>query len=101
MAVGQFEVDPALLKSSATEIRQYLGVLKEMRTELQDKMIEVSAMWEGPAKEVFHARFQKSCADFITICKQLDEALESVDHAAKEYEVCDERVRGIVDAIVI
>lgn len=101
MATGQFEVDTAYLRRSNNELRQYLQIMKNMHGELRDKMAEVGGMWEGPAKDAFHLQFQSDCIEFVDLCKQIDEALDCMDNAAKEYDICDERVRSIVDAIKV
>lgn len=101
MATGRFEVDTDCLRRNTTELRQYLQILKNAHGELRDKMVEVGGMWEGPAKDALHLQFESDCTEFVDLCKQIDEALECMDNAAKEYDICDERVRSIVDAMKV
>lgn len=99
MATGQFEVDTAFLRQSNGELRQHLETLKGVHRALKDKMTEVGGMWEGPARDAFHQQFQADCAEFSELCVQLGEVLDSMDHAAQEYDACDANVQAIIDAL--
>lgn len=101
MAAGSFEVDTDNLRRDVNNLQQYLQIIAQAHADLRDKMIEVSAMWEGPAKDAFHLQFRNDCAELVEVCKQMSEVLESMDAAAKEYDSCDSRVRSIIDAIQI
>lgn len=101
MAAGCFEVDTGNLRKDINALQQYLQIIEQAHAELRDKMIEVSGMWEGPAKEAFHLKFKNDCAELIEVCKQMREVLESMDAAATEYDSCDSRIKGIIDAIQV
>ena len=99
MTTGQFEVDTAFLRQSNAALRQRLETLKNVHSALSDKMAEVGGMWEGPARDAFHQQFQSDCAEFSELCSQLGEVLDSLEHAAQEYDACDAGVRAIIDAL--
>lgn len=101
MAVGCFEVDTDSLQRDANTLRQQLEVISLAHTELCDKMTEVAGMWEGPAKEAFHLQFKNDCNELTEVIKQIREVLDSMDIAVKEYNSCDDRIKGIIDAIQI
>lgn len=101
MATNRFEVDTDLLRRNTAELRQNLGNVKKAQEDLQSKMAELGGMWKGPAKDTFHLQFQSDCVEFADLCKQISEILDCMDNAAKEYDICDERVRGIIDAIKV
>lgn len=101
MATGCFEVDTDNLRRDVNILQQHLQVIEQAYAGLRDKMTEVSGMWEGPAKEAFHIQFKDDCAEFIEVCKQMREVLESMDAAAKEYDSCDSRIKSIIDAIQV
>ncbi len=101
MATGCFEVDTDILRKDISRLRQYLRAIEHIHAELRDKMTEVSSMWEGPAKEAFHQQFRDDCAELIEACKQINEVLESMDAAAKEYDSCDSRIKSIIGAIQV
>ena len=94
MATGCFEVDTDNLRRDVNILQQHLQVIEQAYAGLRDKMTEVSGMWEGPAKEACHL-------EFIEVCKQMREVLESMDAAAKEYDSCDSRIKSIIDAIQV
>lgn len=96
-----FEVDTGYLRQSAGGLRQDLKSVQALCGDLSDMMAGISGMWEGPAKDAFHLQFSDDCAAFTQSCKQLDEIIESMEHAANEYDACDSKVRSIVDAISI
>lgn len=99
MDAGQFQVDTTYLRRSSNELRQCLQILTNTHGELRDKMIEVGTMWEGPAKDIFHLQFRADCVAFVELCQKIEDTLDRINSAAKEYELCDEHVRNIVDAI--
>ncbi len=101
MAIGCFEVDTDYLRQTVNDLRQYLQVLKNTHAELRDKMTEISSMWEGPAKDAFHLQFKTDCTELVEVCKQIEDILKSMEHAVKEYDACDDKVRSIIDAIRI
>ena len=98
MPLGKFEVDTANLRATVGDLKQYFHFLKQMHAELRDKMTELSGMWDGPAKEAFHLQFQNDCTTFAELCKQIDEAIDCMDNAVKEYDSCDNRVKSMIDA---
>lgn len=101
MAAGHFEVDTDALRRDANTLRQHLQAISLTHTELCDKMAEVAGMWDGPAKEVFYSQFKNNCAELAEVMKQMREILDSMDSAAKEYDICDDRVKDIIKAIQI
>ena len=101
MAAGCFEVDTDILQRDTNTLRQHLQAISLAHTELCDKMTEVASMWEGPAKEAFHLQFKNDCTQLAEVIKQIREVLDSMDVAVKEYNSCDDRVKGIIDAIQI
>lgn len=96
-----FEVDTDVLRRDTLTLRQYLSIISHAHGNLRDKMMEVNGMWEGPAKEAFHAQFKEDCAELINLCKQIRDVLESMEDAAKEYDSCDGSVKSIIDSIHI
>ena len=101
MATGHFEVDTDYLRKSNGELRQYLQTLIHAHDELCDQLLEVSGMWEGPAKDAFHLQFTNDCEEFSDLCRQLEEVFDSIENAATEYDMCDSRVRSVIDALKI
>lgn len=99
MATSQFEVDTDYLRNSITDIRQHLQTLKNVQNRLDSKMVEISGMWEGPARDAFYLQFRADSEKLLELRKQIEEALDSMDSAAKEYDTCDADVRSMIDAI--
>lgn len=96
-----FEVDTGYLRQGVSGLTQDLESVKALCGDLSSVMEKISGMWEGPAKDAFHLQFSDDCAAFTQSCKQLGEIIESMEHAANEYDACDSKVRSIVDAISI
>lgn len=99
MATSQFEVDTDYLRNSITDIRQHLQTLKNAQNRLESKMAEIGGMWEGPARDVFHQQFRADSEKLLELCEQIEEALNSMDSAAKEYDNCDADVRSMINAM--
>lgn len=101
MSVGKFEVDTDFLKQNTNSLAENVQTLKKIRANLENKLAELSNMWEGPAKDAFHAQFAADCEAFRDLCEQLQVAIDCLGNAAQEYENCDRKVRGVIDAIKI
>lgn len=101
MGSNCFEVDTGYLRENTSGLRQDLDSVTALCGQLSDTMTRLFGMWEGAAKDAFHLQFSNDCAAFTQTCKQLEEIIESMEHAASEYDACDSKVRGIVDAISI
>ena len=101
MAGEQFGVDTEFLRRDTVELRQNLQTLLQIRNELEEQLNIAGSMWSGPAKDAFHSQFMRDLGDFRQLCQALSEIFDNIDAAVKEYDVCDSRVRNIVDAIIV
>ena len=101
MAIEQFEVDTAILRQSAGEVERKLADMQTKLKELTQKMEELDGMWDGPASETFRVQFTSDCAAFQEMCGVIRDFIDSVEYAAKEYDVCEGKVKSAVQAIQV
>lgn len=99
MAIEYFEVDTAVLRQTAAEVGQGLSDMRAKLDALVEKMAALDAMWDGPASEAFRTQFNSDCASFQEMCGVIQDFRDSVEYAAKEYDVCEGKVGEAVDAI--
>lgn len=101
MAIEYFEVDTAILRQSAAEVGQGLSDMQTRLNALVEKMTELDAMWDGPASETFRTQFNSDCAAFQEMCDVIRDFMDSMEYAAKEYDVCEGKVKEAVNAIQV
>jgi len=99
MAAGNFEVDTNQLRHNVSDMRESYQRLKSAQQDLQNRITMLAAMWKGKARDAVHTEFEKNQLAFQEISKQIDELLVSMDSAAREYDVCDTKVRSAIDQI--
>lgn len=101
MAGGFIEVDTQLLQRDENSLNEKLGVVRKSLERVYGQMEELDAMWDGPANEAFRQQFAQDREQFEAICKEVQELINSVGHACKEYNRCEAQVKAAVSAISI
>lgn len=89
------------LGKDVERLRSILGELKQNKNKMVEEIGELNTMWKGPANDTFVKQFQLDCVSFDRLCKTIEEMIQAMDYAKTEYEKCENRVNGLVQAIRI
>lgn len=73
--------------------------MKRQVNGLYNDLLELNAMWEGPANAAFTAQFEKDRADMEALCAELEQFTRDLEYASTEYKKCESQVSSIVAAI--
>ncbi len=101
MAIKEISINTATLSRDITQLRTLLGQLEKNRTRLIQEIEELNRMWQGPSNQAFNAQFKTDCLSFENLCKTIREMIQAMEHAKTEYDLCDNKVNSLVNAIRI
>lgn len=101
MAIKEISINTANLSRDITQLQTLLAQLERNRAKLIQEIGELNAMWQGPSNRAFNAQFKKDCTSFENLCKTIREMIQAMEHAKTEYESCDNKVNGLVNALRI
>ena len=101
IVVNLIQIDTGLLSNTINEMNEEVTRLKKSITEIYQEILELDAMWDGPANQVFNAQFEKDRQQFISICNELKKYINELGAANNEYNKCENKVAEIVNAIRI
>ncbi len=79
--MGLFRVSVSELKSKAGTLREYNQQFKARVSDLETEEQRVTGMWEGQARDTFHAAFEKDkgqMTNFYNLIEQYCQALEAI-----------------------
>ncbi len=89
--MAMFQVTSAKLKSTAGELRGMNGKFKNKKQELSDKEQALCQMWEGEAKNAFHAAFLRDGQQMDAFYQLIEQYVEALLEIAKKYEIAEAR----------
>lgn len=101
MSANYFEVDTGILDQNIGDITQQLAKMRSIFAEMFDGINSLDAMWEGQAHDAFKTQYTKDNATCDSFCKAIDEYIECLSYAQKEYNDCESKVHAAVDAVRI
>lgn len=101
MAATFIEVDTQQLQRDEGLLNDKLNAVRERLKRVYELMEALDGTWNGPANEAFRNQFTQDREQFDAICKEVQDLINSVDHACKEYNRCEAQVKDTVSAISI
>ena len=101
MDIREIEINTDTLQSDINEMRNLLKFLQNKLKNMNGKVTELNAMWEGPAHEAFSREFQKDCQDMQELLKAVGELIEHMQYADREYISCENTIHSIINTIRI
>lgn len=101
MAGNIIEVTISSLGSDIDKLTAALDSLKSHSSRVQELIIELGGMWEGPAHETFNAQFQNDYMALQVLYKTLEDLIKSMEYAKAEYQKCESSVSSAIAAIQI
>lgn len=82
-------------------IQGELGQVVDSIEQLREEMTLLGQTWEGPAWETFQNQVATDIENMQMVCSKIKEFLSHMEYAEKEYRVCEDQVRRLVDEIRI
>ncbi len=101
MAVKEISIDTGILSRDIDQLGILLGRLKKDKEKMIQEIQELNTMWKGPSNQAFNTQFKSDCTSFENLCKTIQEMIQSMEHAKTEYELCDNKVNGLINALKI
>lgn len=101
MAIQEIAINTDKLGRDIENLRNVLWQLKKDETKMVQEIQELNAMWSGTANQAFNVQFQADCQSFESLCKTIEEMIQALETAKRDYEKCDNQVNSIVSAIRI
>lgn len=101
MTVKEISIDTRLLNRDAEQLGILLGRLEKDKTKMAQEIQELNRMWKGPSNQAFNAQFKTDLTSFDALSKTLREMIQAMKNAKTEYDQCDNRINGLVNALKI
>ena len=87
------------MEKDIKELRSLLKKAKETVEQLFSEIKALDAMWDGAANDAFNIQFINDYQYSLDMCDSVDELIDCISFAKKEYEKCETEVSDIVHAI--
>lgn len=96
---NHIKVNTAALRRDATELKALsVRAVRQIKT-MQNDIVALSRMWDGPAKSAFLQQFEIDADLFLEICQGISQFSNDLDKASREYDKCENSVLDAVKAI--
>lgn len=96
MAIEEIEVDTQELNRDIEIVEQEIKMAQQSIYNLFLAIEEIDTIWEGEAKERFNSKIVEDCQMLNELCNQIEDLIDCMMFAQKEYKKCEE---NIVDAV--
>ena len=84
--MAEIRVTPAEVRNKAGELRSLQAKFKDYVGALKTSELSLGAMWEGEAKNAFHAAFTKDTNQMDTFAIVIEQYAKALEEIASEYE---------------
>ena len=95
------EIDASQLERDRQTIQSELDRIKTGIDQLRERMVNLGAMWEGPAHDVFMAQFQADYEYIQEFNSEIARYIETMEYARQEYEKCEIEVQQAIASVRI
>ncbi len=95
------EIDTAALNRDRQTIQSELEGIQTEINRLKDEMVNLGAMWEGPAHNAFMTQFYSDCEFVQEFGKEAQTYIETMGYAVREYQKCEGEVEQAIASIRI
>lgn len=101
MSSEKMSVDTVRLRQISGDMISHYNALKRAEKEMNDRLDEAEAMWEGPAKQTFSGK-RKSIEESNSFNHTaFEKASEAMEEAAKKYDSADSEVRSYISKVKV
>lgn len=94
-----FKVNTGSLSADTGRIQESVKSVKDLKEKIADNVQSMSTMWEGTAHQRFQTQYAKDDQSIKELCDILDELVDCLIYARKEYDNCEDSVGDIVRSI--
>lgn len=101
MAFKEIAVNTSTLASDISELQTTLASAKAQLDDMFNQVVELDAMWDGPANEEFNRQFGNDYENAKNLCKTIESLIECMKFARDQYNICENEINDIVSAITI
>ncbi len=90
------KMDTSKLRKSCQEFESGLKELKKSLQEMKESVDRLNATWEGPSHDDFVKNYEKDYQQMEALNKGLEQYLEALWQAQRDYTACEEQVGELV-----
>ena len=95
----KIRVNTKSLGTTRDNVRDQIRKIREEIKYLEEDVIQLNGMWEGPAHEAFNTAFLADVRTLSSQCGVLDGIVSYETNAVKEYDACENKVASLVAGI--
>ena len=99
--VNEIEMNTSMLAGDIESLESTVGQLETQLKNMFDSVNRLDTMWNGAANSAFNQQFQSDYAVCQEMCRTLRELIASLDHAADEYDKCEQSVNSMIRSLNI
>lgn len=97
--MAEFQVSTSRLNSDAEAVGRSIAQMSVRLKELQDNLVKLDSMWDGPAGNTFKEAFREDVKALESVIKNLQKISEFEKTAGNKYEKCEREVSELVAGI--
>lgn len=97
----RIEINIGTLAGDITQMQAEVNGLRDDMKLAFDSVMELDAMWNGPANDAFNRAFETDRQAMKDMCKIIDSLIGYMENARDEYRRCEASVSSEIDAIRI
>ena len=98
-AIKELEIETATLQRDINDLKNHLGKMKLTGDSMMSGINELSAMWEGEAKNAFTEQFTTDYTTLQSMEEVIEKLIQALEEAKGKYNSCESGVQSIVDSI--
>jgi len=83
--MAEFQVTAAQLQSKAEELSQYNASFKQKVDSLEETEVALMGMWDGEAKDTFHAAFNRDKVNMQNFYNAIAQYVSALQQIAAKY----------------
>lgn len=95
------ETDTMALERDMQTIQSELERVRTEINQLEEKMVNLGAMWEGPAHNAFMVQFNADYELIQEFGNEIGVYIETMEYAVREYQKCEREVQQAIASIRI
>jgi uncharacterized protein YukE len=97
--VTNLEIETGRLQRDIESLKNDLSGMRRTGDDMMNSIHELSAMWEGPAKEVFLVQFQSDYEMLQSMEEAIGGLIKGLEYAREQYDKCENDVSSAIYAI--
>lgn len=99
MAEDLIEISTTTLDKNIAEISVDLKGVRSDLKGMFDSILQLDAMWDGPANDAFNKQYRIDHEALNAICGAVDHLIDCMEFASGEYNKCESSIGASIAAI--